>query len=584
MISEIFLIFFVFLYTLHMHKNFFWILMVSIFFVGCSDAPSVENMSDSELEKEEIHEQALSPLPPTAYSDESPKNGVDTPDKSPPNADKKTPSHTQDKTADSTIKNTEDFPNIEKEQSEDGADEIVVEGEDSALFLTDDASKTGVDLSDLQQKDERYTRADGAWYTGKIVSYHSKTGHKAQEGYFYEGMREGEWSFWDENGRLWANGFYKSGKPHGQWLRWHPNGEKQEMGVFEFGKRVGTWNFFADNGYQTSEKSYQNGKPHGRWSLWYSNGTKKETMTFENGVLDGTREQWYSDGKHKAFSEYINGRKTGKSTQWYSNGHKKNAGNYVADLRDGEWSFWDDSGQLLTRRSYVRGVLQEDDSSRDAPPSLASDVAITDPQPMPTECAHTYAPVCGRDAQTYVNACEAQRAGVEVWYRCACRPGTMVNESLLPETEYQIIDDVTTVMCPTSSVSGGDSRVAPSPPSQVVEGTPYKSYYTNGEIQEEGVYVNGQKEGAWTTWYPDGQKRSEDFYQSGFRNGDHFFWYKNGNMMEQGKYKREVKNGYWKQWHMNGNLHVEGMFDNGSPVGIWRYYRTNGTIEREKTY
>lgn len=56
----------------------------------------------------------------------------------------------------------------------------------------------------------------------------------------------------------------------------------------------------------------------------------------------------------------------------------------------------------------------------------------------PAMCAMILAPVCGCDEQTYPNACEAARAGMNVWFSGACGPflcGGSTGSSC-PQTHY----------------------------------------------------------------------------------------------------------------------------------------------------
>jgi antitoxin component YwqK of YwqJK toxin-antitoxin module len=47
---------------------------------------------------------------------------------------------------------------------------------------------------------------------------------------------------------------------------------------------------------------------------------------------------------------------------------------------------------------------------------------------------------------------------------------------------------------------------------------PYKSYHENGVKAEEGVYLNGKKNGWVTKWHPQGSLRSRKVYVNGMKN------------------------------------------------------------------
>jgi predicted DCC family thiol-disulfide oxidoreductase YuxK len=53
--------------------------------------------------------------------------------------------------------------------------------------------------------------------------------------------REGEWTFWREDGSLEEQGPFVEGLPHGQWIYWDPGGWKHSAGPFVRGNKTGVW-------------------------------------------------------------------------------------------------------------------------------------------------------------------------------------------------------------------------------------------------------------------------------------------------------------------------------------------------------
>lgn len=80
-----------------------------------------------------------------------------------------------------------------------------------------------------------------------------------------------------------------------------------------------------------------------------------------------------------------------------------------------------------------------------------------------------------------------------------------------------------------------------------------KQYYSNGQVLDEGTYVNGIKEGRWKYWHQYGQKYQEGEYVGGKKHGEWETFYENGEMMELGKYHHDEKVGDWNYWSYNGN-------------------------------
>jgi antitoxin component YwqK of YwqJK toxin-antitoxin module len=48
-------------------------------------------------------------------------------------------------------------------------------------------------------------------------------------------------------------------------------------------------------------------------------------------------------------------------------------------------------------------------------------------------------------------------------------------------------------------------------------------FYENGQVQQEGFFVNGKLEGYWVAFNEDGSKKSSGFYKEGVKVGKWFF-------------------------------------------------------------
>jgi antitoxin component YwqK of YwqJK toxin-antitoxin module len=89
-------------------------------------------------------------------------------------------------------------------------------------------------------------------------------------GSWREGLKEGGWSFWHENGQLSGRGEFRGGKPEGTWVTWHDDGQKE------------------------SEGSYLGGLQHGRFTHWDRGGQIAQVLDYDRGRL--TKKTPYRDG------------------------------------------------------------------------------------------------------------------------------------------------------------------------------------------------------------------------------------------------------------------------------------------------
>ena len=108
-------------------------------------------------------------------------------------------------------------------------------------------------------------------YTGLVFDLYRTTGNKSLEGRYKDGLKNGKWEWWSENGKMDSSVTYKNGSKNGKWTYWYENGQKQE------------------------EIIYKDGKLDGLMTDWYENGQKEYEGTFKDGEWI-SRECWDEDG------------------------------------------------------------------------------------------------------------------------------------------------------------------------------------------------------------------------------------------------------------------------------------------------
>ncbi|MEK9947147.1 MAG: hypothetical protein VW999_14315 [Alphaproteobacteria bacterium] len=81
------------------------------------------------------------------------------------------------------------------------------------------------------------------------------TGTVRGRGQIVDGLREGAWIFFDDNGQRLSEGTFTDGKENGPWVFFHPNGQMASKGGFKNGASDGRWMFFNPDGTEDIARS-----------------------------------------------------------------------------------------------------------------------------------------------------------------------------------------------------------------------------------------------------------------------------------------------------------------------------------------
>ena len=89
----------------------------------------------------------------------------------------------------------------------------------SLLLITSvSLSQSKVNINNLDQYgDKMFKENDDKPYTGLVFDLHRTTGNKSLEGRYKDGLRNGKWSWWNEDNKMDSSGTYKDGNQDGKW-------------------------------------------------------------------------------------------------------------------------------------------------------------------------------------------------------------------------------------------------------------------------------------------------------------------------------------------------------------------------------
>jgi antitoxin component YwqK of YwqJK toxin-antitoxin module/tetratricopeptide (TPR) repeat protein len=205
--------------------------------------------------------------------------------------------------------------------------------------------------------------------------YNSFTGNSLLQGNFTNGLEEGLWKAYYDNGTLDYVGTYLSGKHDSTWVYHFPNGEISSVANYKNDERHGVTRHFGPDGIPLIEKFYIEGNLVGyrkinstgeveEWTpftrntsivLKYDNGEKAIEEEYKNGVLNGSKRIYYKNGNLYCEYNYALGDYNGEYRIYHSNGKLMEKGVYKLDELNGPVEKYNVDGSLHSVEQYVMG-------------------------------------------------------------------------------------------------------------------------------------------------------------------------------------------------------------------------------------
>lgn len=152
-------------------------------------------------------------------------------------------------------------------------------------------------------------------------------------------------------------GFYNGHLYSGIIFANHPNGKRKYQSTFNEGVDNGEFKEWNEDGILIKISHYKQGKLHGKFNRYYSDGQKHFEVTYNNGEPNGEALEWYSNGQLKLRRIYENGVQNGSYTFWNSTGVKVLDGQMQNDERDGEWYELDEYDNKTHINIYRNGEI-----------------------------------------------------------------------------------------------------------------------------------------------------------------------------------------------------------------------------------
>ncbi|MBQ6110689.1 MAG: toxin-antitoxin system YwqK family antitoxin [Alphaproteobacteria bacterium] len=212
-----------------------------------------------------------------------------------------------------------------------------------------------------QDKDKQPTN-------GTVVEYW-ENGNKHRYFSTTNGLSEGEWIKFDEQGRKVSVSMMSKGKQHGVARVYTQNGNISYEKTYKDGKLDGIAKVYHENGKTKRESMFKDNKQDGIDKHYYENGKLRAEGWYKDGKPDGIEKQYYENGQLERTITWKNGIKEGAVKNYYENGNLKSEGNNKNDQLDGVIKLYDTEGHLIEEMTFKQGKQINTQKSSTGPKS-----------------------------------------------------------------------------------------------------------------------------------------------------------------------------------------------------------------------
>ncbi len=106
----------------------------------------------------------------------------------------------------------------------------------------------------------------------------------------------------------------------------------------------------------------------------------------------------------------------------------------------------------------------------------------------------------------------------------------------------------------------------------------YKSYYRNGNPEEEKEYSDGKLDGKYVSYFENGQIKKEMAYANNKGNGDFKSYYENGQLKSEGTYTNNTIDDEYTMYWEDGKIALSENYKDGKEDGVFKTFNRNGDI------
>ena len=210
------------------------------------------------------------------------------------------------------------------------------------FFISVGLSEDKVSFENLIKRGSKFYKLnDDKPFTGLVFKFHEKSEVKEFEFQVLDGLVNGIFLGWYENGLKNFEGNMKDGEPDGLHTEWYENGLKKSEKTYNNGEEEGLYTEWYPNGKPYKEKNYKNGNE----TFYFYDGGKYSESLYKNGLFIIT--EWYENGpkKFEIITNDVNGQDV-SDTWWFKNGQKSLEVLYDKNGKEISRKEWNEDGSV----------------------------------------------------------------------------------------------------------------------------------------------------------------------------------------------------------------------------------------------
>lgn len=340
-----------------------------------------------------------------------------------------------------------------------------------------------------------------------------------------------------ENGAIRSETPYIDGIRHGKERLYFPDGKLEAEVPWVDGHKDGLEKHFFETGSVKSETNFRLDKREGSDTEFYpENRAIRHESYYQNDIIDGTEREFYANGLIKTVTQWSHGRRHGISSSFTSEGHIVAEVPYIDNAIDGVVRNYFENQQLNHETPFKNGVkhgvercyfpsgkLQRIATYRDGELNGTRKIYYQSGY-LESETTFSDGKKNGFDREYYNIDCaiSPDSAAAKASSLASASSGPTLTRTSQETGQKEVVflsdDDKRGLMKHEAYFSHG-----------IAEGIE-RTYYENGNVEQEWTLKKGFWEGMARQYYESGELYCQSYYTDGHREGEELYFYLTGSL------------------------------------------------------